>query len=152
MTQRFTSLGKKGDNETSTYPSLSCAGSEEKDDSNVVPFLTTRLAICTNLLFNVMLSKHFLSHLIWTLSWCLKKGIRLWWEKFPPSYNPFFHVVQITILDTLRIARNATGFSPFHGGKTLPTTLPTSSNTICLESMQPVHSLTWLQNGRTRLQ
>ena len=52
--------------------------------------------------------KHFLSHLILILSWCLKNIIRSWWEKFAPSYNPFFYVIQITILATARIARNTT--------------------------------------------
>ena len=45
-----------------------------------------------------MRSKRFLSHLILTLSWCLKNNIRSRWEKFAVSYNPFFRVVQITIL------------------------------------------------------
>ena len=60
-----------------------------------------------------MQSKRFLSHLI--LSWCLRKRIRSRWEKFSLSYNPFFRIVQITILATARNARNTTRFSPFHG-------------------------------------
>ena len=51
-------------------------------------------------------SKHFLLHLILTLSWCLKNKIRPRWEKFASSYNPFFHIVLITILATAKIARN----------------------------------------------
>ena len=43
-----------------------------KDDSNIAPFLTTRLAAFTHLLLNVLRSKRFLSHLILTLSWCRK--------------------------------------------------------------------------------
>ena len=48
--------------------SLTCAGREEKDDSNIAPFSTTRLAAYTHLLSNVMWSKCFLSHLTSTLS------------------------------------------------------------------------------------
>ena len=108
----FHSLGTKGNDETTTYPgwglerpwlTLPCA--RRKDDFNVAPFLTTRLAACTYLLLNVMRFKRFLSHLILTLSWCLKKRIRSQSEKFAPSYNPFFRIVQNTILTTVRIAR-----------------------------------------------
>ena len=88
------------------------AGRGEKDDSNVAPFLTTRLAAFTHLLLNVMRSKRFLSHLILTLSRCLKYKTRSRREKFASSYNPFFPVVQITILATARIARNTTCFLP----------------------------------------
>ena len=38
-------------------------------------------------------------------------------RKSPPSYNPFFSVVQITILATARIARNTTRFSSWFRGK-----------------------------------
>ena len=102
----FHQLGKKGDDETITYPgwgperpwlSLPFAGRGEKDDSNVAPFLTTGLAAYIHLWLNVMRSKHFLSHLILTLSWCLKKRIRSRRGKFTPSYTPF-GIVQIMIL------------------------------------------------------
>ena len=75
-------------------PETSWAGRGGKNDSNVAPFLTTRLAAFTHLLSNVMQSKRFLSHLILTLSWCLKHKTRSRWEKFASSYNPFFRVVQ----------------------------------------------------------
>ena len=103
-------------------PSSPCAGRGGKDDSNVASFRTTRLAAYNHLFFNVMQSKCFLSHLILTLSWCLKNKIRSQWEKFAPSYNPFFHVIQITILAIARIARNTTRFSLRYGGSTLSTT------------------------------
>ena len=83
-------------------------------------------------------------HLILTLSWCLKNKIRSQWEKFAPSYNPFFRVVQITILATARIARNTTSFSLQYRGSTLST-----SSTSFLGSMRAIHSLTWLHNRRT---
>ena len=67
----------------------------EKDDSNVAPFHTNKLAACTHFLLNVMQPKYFQSNLILTLS--LKKRIRSWREKFAPSYNSFFRVSQITI-------------------------------------------------------
>ena len=63
----------------------------------------TRLAAYIHILSNVMLSKRFRSHLILTLS--IKNKIRSRWEKFAPSYNPFFRIAQITILATTRIAR-----------------------------------------------
>ena len=47
---------------------LDLGGRGGKDDSNIAPFLTTRLAEFTHLLLNVMRSKRFLSHLILTLS------------------------------------------------------------------------------------
>ena len=92
------------------------AGNEGKDDSNVAPFCTTKLAACTHLLSNVMRPERFQSDLILTLSWCLKKRIRSRRERFAPSYNIFFRVSQITIRATARIARNTTRFLPFHGG------------------------------------
>ena len=66
--------------------------------------------------------RFFLSHLILTLSWCLKYKSRSRWEKFASSYNTLFRVVQITIWATARIARNTTRFSPWNWGKTLSTT------------------------------
>ena len=54
----------------------------------------------------------------WSLSWCLKNKIRSQWEKFASSYNSF-HIVQITILSTARIAKNTTRFSLWSWGKTL---------------------------------
>ena len=78
----------------------------------------TRLAAFTHLLSNVMRPKRFLSHLILTLSWCLKYKTRSRWEKFASSYKPFFRVDQITIRATARIARNTTHFSPWNGCKT----------------------------------
>ena len=72
----------------------------------------TRLVAYTYILLNVMRSKRFLSHLILTISWCLKNKIRSQWERFTPSYNPFFRFVHNTILVTARIARNTTRFSP----------------------------------------
>ena len=87
-----------------------------KDDSKVAPFRTTRLTACTHLLSNVMQSKRFLSHLILTLSWCLKNKIRSRWEKFASLYNPFFRISQIAILATAMIVRNTTCFSPRYGG------------------------------------
>ena len=92
-----------------------------KDDSNIAPFLKTRIAACIHLLLNVMPSKRFQSHLILTLSWCLKNKIRSRWEKFALSYNPFFHVIQITIIATAKIVRNTTHFSPWSRGKVLST-------------------------------
>ena len=50
-----------------TGPPLPCAGRGGKDDNNVAPLHTTKLAAYTNLLLNVMRSKHLLSHLILTL-------------------------------------------------------------------------------------
>ena len=41
-------------------------GKGGKDDSNVAPFRTTRLAAYTHLLSNIMRSKSFLSHQILT--------------------------------------------------------------------------------------
>ena len=93
-----------------------------KDDSNIVPFCMTRLAAFTYLLSNVMRFKRFLSHQILTISWCLKYKTRSRWEKFSSSYDPFFHVVQITILATARISINTTAYSPWNGGKTLSLT------------------------------
>ena len=61
-----------------------------------------------------MQSKYFLSNLILTLTWCLKSRIRSRWEKFVPSYNPFFYVVQITILATARITRDTIHFTEGH--------------------------------------
>ena len=58
------------------------------DDSTVAPFPTTKLAAFTHLLSNVMRSKRFLSHLILTLSWCLKNNIKSQWEKFPIQFFP----------------------------------------------------------------
>ena len=78
----------------------------------VASFCTTRLAACTHLLLNVMRSKTFLSHLILTLSWCLKNKIRSRWEKFAPSYNPFFRIGQITILAQLGSWETPHLFSP----------------------------------------
>ena len=57
--------------------------------------------------------KRFLSHLILTLSWCLRYKIRSRWEKFAPSYNLLFRVTQITsnvilhtkIINTVNIAQ-----------------------------------------------
>ena len=43
---------------------------------------------------------------------CLKKRIRSPWQKFAPSYNPFFCVVQIPIRVTTRITKNTKRFSP----------------------------------------
>ena len=77
-----------------------------------------------------MRSKLFISHLIFTLRWYLTKRIRSRSEKFTPSYNHFFYVVQITIQDTARIARNTTRFSPLHERSTFSTTWPTSSSTV----------------------
>ena len=54
----------------------------------------------------------FLSHLILTLSWCLKYKTRSRWEKFASASNPFFRDVQITIRAAARITRNTTHFSP----------------------------------------
>ena len=85
------------------------------------PLRMTRLAACTHFLSYVKRSKHFPLHLILTLSWCLKNKIRSWWENFALSYNPFFRLVQITILATPRIARNTTHLSPWNWGKTLST-------------------------------
>ena len=48
-----------------------CSG-HEQGGSNWAPFRTTRLAGFTHLSLNVIQSKHFLYHLIFTLSWCLK--------------------------------------------------------------------------------
>ena len=62
----------------------------------------------------------FLSHLFLTLSWCLKNNIKSQWEKFTSSYNSFFRVLQITILVTVRIARNTTLFSPWNGVDSCP--------------------------------
>ena len=67
-----------------------------------------------------MQSKRFLSHLILTLSWCLKYNIKSQWEKLASSYNSFFRVDQIIILATTRIARNTTRFSPRNGEKHCP--------------------------------
>ena len=55
-----------------------------------------------------MRSKRFLLHPILRLRWCLKNKIKSRWERFAPSYNPFFRVVQITILakNTAKITRN----------------------------------------------
>ena len=86
------------------------------------------------------------------LNWCLKNKIRSQWKKFAPSYNPFFGVIQITILAIARIARNTTRFSPWYGGSTLSTTLPMLNSTSCLGSMRAIHSSTWLQNGPTSSQ
>ena len=49
-------------------PSSSCAGRGGKDDFNIAPFRTNRLAAYTHLLSNAMRSERFLSHLILTLS------------------------------------------------------------------------------------
>ena len=67
-------------------PSLPCAEKVVKDDSNVVPFRTTKLTACTHFLSNVIRFKRFLSHLNLTLSWCLKKRIRSRWENLAQSY------------------------------------------------------------------
>ena len=103
-------------------PKIPWAGRGGKNDSNVAPFLPTRFAAFTHLLSNVMWSKRFLSHLILTLSECLKYKTRSRGEKFASSYNPFFCVAQITILAIARIVRNTTSFSPLNGGETLSTT------------------------------
>ena len=100
-------------------PYSTCVGRGGKYDSNVAPFRTTRLAAFTNLLSNVVRPKRFLSHLILTLSWFLKNKIRSRLEKFTPSYNPFFGVVQIIILAKARITRNTTHFSPQYRGKNI---------------------------------
>ena len=65
-------------------PSLPYAGRGGKDDFNIAPFRTTMLAAYTHLLSNVIRSKRFLSHLILTLSCCLKYKIRSRWEKLAP--------------------------------------------------------------------
>ena len=49
-------------------PSSPCAGRGGKDDSNVAPLHTTKLAACTQLWLKVMRSKRLLLHLISTLS------------------------------------------------------------------------------------
>ena len=67
-----------------------------------------------------MRSKRFLSHLILTLSKCLKYKTRSRWEKFALSYNPFFRVVQITIRATARIARNTNVSHPETGEERCP--------------------------------
>ena len=67
----------------------------------------------------------------------LKNKIRSRWEKFAPSYNPFFRIIQITILATAKITRNTTRFSLWNCGKTLSTTSPTSSSTSCFGSCGP---------------
>ena len=59
-----------------------CAGGGEKDDSNIAPFRTTRLAAFLHLLSNVMRSKSFLSHLIFLCSfyfhlWFFKNAFTL---------------------------------------------------------------------------
>ena len=90
---------------------------KEKSNNETTTYLVWGAA-CTHLLLNVMRSKLFLSHLILTLSWCLKERIRSRWKKFALSYNSFFCVVQITFLVTAIIRRNTTRFSPFHRGKT----------------------------------
>ena len=113
------------------------AGRRGKDDSNIVPFRTTRLVAFTHLFSNVMRSKRFLSHLILTLSWCLRNNIRSWWEKFASSYNAFFRVVQITILATARIARNTTRFSPSNGGRTLSRTNQRQATRAALVRCKP---------------
>ena len=112
---------KKGNDETTNYPgqgpkrlSLPCARRGGNKDPSTAPFLTIRLVPCTHYLLNVTRSKSFLSLLILTLSWYLKKRIRWRSETLAPSYNPFLCVVPITILATARIARNTTYFSPFH--------------------------------------
>ena len=103
-------------------PQTPWAGRGGKDDSNIAHFFTTRLAVFTHLLSNVMRSKHFLSHLILPLSWCLKYKTRSRWEKLASSHNPFFRVVQIIIRATARIARNTTRFSLWNGGRKLSMT------------------------------
>ena len=120
--EKGTKLTYRGWSPESPEPSSLRTGRGGKDDSNVSHFLTTRLAAFTQLWSNVMRSKYFLSHLILTLSRCLKNIIRWQWETFAPSYNPFFRVVQINILATARITRNITRFSPLYGGSTLSTT------------------------------
>ena len=104
------------------------------------------LACSTHLLSNVMQSNRFLSHLILTLSWCPKNKIRSRWEKFAPSYNPFFCVIQITILATVRITINTTCFSPWNRGKLM------SSSTSYLGLMWAVHFLILFKNWWTCLQ
>ena len=42
-------------------PSLPCTGRRGKDNSNVAPFLTTKLAACIHLLLDVMRSKRFVT-------------------------------------------------------------------------------------------
>ena len=136
LTQLTRRSGGLRNSKDPTYPgwdprgpglSSTCAGRGGKDDSNIAPFHTTRLAAYTHLLSNVMPSKHFLSHLILTLRWCLKYKISSRWEKFAPSYNPLFRVTQITIQVTARIARNTTHFSPLYGGTTLSMTWATQA-------------------------
>ena len=82
-----------------------------------------------------MRSKRSLSHLILTLSWCLKTKIRSRLEMFAPSYNLFFHVVQIIIQATARIARNTTRFSSSNWDQKL------SSSTCWLGSIEAVSTL-----------
>ena len=134
------------------WPSSPCAGRGGKDDSNVAPFRTTKLAAYTHFLSNVMRSKRFLLHLILTLSWYLRNKIKSRWEKFASLYNPFFRVSQITILAKARIARNTIRFSPWYAESIVSTTESTSSSTSFFGSMRAVHSPTWLQNGRIRSQ
>ena len=72
--------------------------------------------------FRQMLCDPSVFYHILTLCSYLKCKTRSWWEKCASSYNPFFRVVQITILATAKIARNTTRFSPWNGDKTLSTT------------------------------
>ena len=75
-------------------PYTTWAGRRGNDDSDIAPFLASRLAAFIHFLSNIIRSKRFLSFLILTLSWYLKNKIRSRWEKLASSYNPFFRVVQ----------------------------------------------------------
>ena len=74
------------------YGHLSCSSYLNGlwEGNKVASFRTTRLATYTHLLSNVMRYKRFLSHLILTLSWCLKtRAARCWLRRgqFWPSVS-----------------------------------------------------------------
>ena len=101
----------------------------------------------THLLLNVMRSKRFLSHLILTLSWCLKYKISSWWKKLASSYNPF----PSSKSPFEPLLGSTTCFSPWNGGKNVVYDVTNFEQHELLGfTMRAIHSPTWSQNGQTR--